>query len=76
MEEARLFTNGQSQAVRLPKAFRFKGKSVFIRRLGNAIILLPRKDPWSSLINACRRFDEEILPKRDQGTQHRDKPFL
>jgi len=74
MDEARLFMNGQSQAVRLPKAFRFKGKSVYIRRLGEAIILLPRKDPWSSLINACNRFYGEF-PERAQGTQERDDLF-
>ena len=41
METARLFKNGQSQAVRLPKDFRFEGEKVFIKRVGNAVVLIP-----------------------------------
>jgi virulence-associated protein VagC len=40
---ARLFKNGRSQAVRLPKEFRFSGDEVFVRREGEAIILEPIK---------------------------------
>jgi antitoxin VapB len=76
MKEAKLFTNGQSQAVRLPKEFRFGGKSVYIRRLGDAILLLPHRKPWSSLINACGRFTEDFMATRDQGgVQKRESPF-
>jgi len=41
--KAKLFTHGGSQAVRLPKAFRFEGKEVFVRREGDAVILEPVK---------------------------------
>ncbi|NLF97609.1 MAG: AbrB/MazE/SpoVT family DNA-binding domain-containing protein, partial [Candidatus Riflebacteria bacterium] len=41
MKTAKIFQNGQSQAVRLPKEFRFKGKEVFVKKIGNAIMLLP-----------------------------------
>ena len=40
-ETARLFTHGGSQAVRLPKAFRFVGQEVLIRKEGDAVILEP-----------------------------------
>jgi len=49
---AKLFWNGRSQAVRLPKEFRFKGDAVEIRREGSAVILEPvaeaewPKDYW------------------------------
>ena len=44
---ARLFQNGRSQAVRLPKAFRFKGDEVTVRRKGEAVILEPvKKHAW------------------------------
>jgi antitoxin VapB len=75
MKEAKLFTNGQSQAVRLPKEFRFQGKSVYIRRLGDAIVLLPHHKPWSSLINACGSFSSDFMATREQGAQKRDIPF-
>jgi len=41
---ARLFWNGRSQAVRLPKEFRFPGEAVEIRREGSAVILEPMKE--------------------------------
>ena len=44
MNRAKLFKNGDSQAIRLPKEFRFKGKEVYIRREGNNIILTPIDD--------------------------------
>ena len=44
---AKLFQNGRSQAVRLPKAFRFKGSEVKIRKEGDKVILEPlKKAEW------------------------------
>ena len=45
MTTAKLFQNGQSQAVRLPKAFRLPGTEVYIKKVGNAIVLLPMDQP-------------------------------
>jgi antitoxin VapB len=42
MEEAKLFKNGQSQAVRLPRQYRFRGAAVYIRKLGNTVLLMPK----------------------------------
>lgn len=49
MDTAKLFLSGRSQAVRLPKAFRFEGSAVRIRRQGAAVILEPMADDWSWL---------------------------
>jgi antitoxin VapB len=43
MDTAKIFTNGQSQAVRLPKAYRLTGKEKYITKIGNAIILHPKR---------------------------------
>jgi antitoxin VapB len=67
MKTAKLFRNGQSQAVRLPKEFRFKGDSVFIQHLGNCVVLVPRQDPWASMFAATKLFSEDFMTKRDQG---------
>ena len=56
MQTAKLFPNGQSQAVRLPKEFRFDGKRVYIQRLGSAVILLPFQAPWQSLLDSLGEF--------------------
>lgn len=70
MPTAKLFLNGRSQAVRLPKAFRFEGiTEVQIARDGDAIILRPPKRPSiERLIAALDEF--ENFPDREQPTQN------
>ena len=75
MREAKLFKNGQSQAVRLPKEFRLPGKSVYIRRLGPIVMLIPKEQSWESLEDACDKFTQDFMSSRDQGIQERDVPF-
>jgi antitoxin VapB len=45
-QTAKLFSNGHSQAVRLPKEFRFDGREVGIHRQGNTVVLTPLHNPW------------------------------
>jgi antitoxin VapB len=68
MQTAKLFLNGRSQAVRLPKAFRFEGiTEVYIEREGDRVILSPGKRPSiERLIAALDEF--ESFPERDQPT--------
>ena len=66
MNTAKLFKNGQSQAVRLPKEFRFKGQEVFIKKSGNAVVLLPEKDSWQSLVSSLDQFSPEFMAERNQ----------
>ncbi|RXK89170.1 AbrB/MazE/SpoVT family DNA-binding domain-containing protein, partial [Chlorobaculum sp. 24CR] len=49
MDTAKIFTSGRSQAVRLPKEYRFEGKEVIVRHFGNGVILLPCDKPWDML---------------------------
>jgi antitoxin VapB len=69
MHTAKLFLNGRSQAVRLPKAFRFEGVTeVQIERDGDAVILRPSKRPSiECLIAALDEF--ESFPEREQPAQ-------
>lgn len=66
MQTAKLFLNGRSQAVRLPKAFRFEGMTeVLIERDGDRVILSPGKRPSiERLISALGEFD--AFPEREQ----------
>jgi antitoxin VapB len=66
VETAKLFMNGRSQAVRLPKGFRFEGDEVFIKRVGDAVLLLPRRDPWRILIDSLEGFSEDFMEEREQ----------
>lgn len=66
MEKAKLFINGRSQAVRIPKAFRFEGDEVYIKRLGDAVILIPYYAPWKTLIDSLKVFSPDFMEERDQ----------
>ncbi len=71
---AKLFQNGQSQAVSLPKEFRFNGESeVDISRLGDFVILSPHKsNKWQTLVDAVNEFsDDFVLSREDLPSQHR-----
>ena len=60
MKTAKLFRNGQSQAVRLPKEFRFEGEQVFIQRIGNAVVLLPVDAPFRTLFESLPLFTDDF----------------
>ena len=66
MQEAKLFQNGQSQAVRLPKEYRFDGDSVAIRRLGEAVVLQP-KESWNTLFDSLEQFSPDFMDETDQA---------
>ncbi len=69
MKTARIFFNGQSQAVRLPKEFRFDGEEVFIKKVGDATVLFPTNNPWGSLIKSLKHFSSDFMETRDQPDQ-------
>jgi antitoxin VapB len=70
MQTAKIFINGRSQAVRLPKDFRFDEKDVFIKKIGRMVVLLPKDDPWSSLVNSLDQFTEDFMENREQPDQN------
>jgi antitoxin VapB len=75
MQTAKLFINGRSQAVRLPKAFRFEGiQEVLIERVGDAVILRPPPRPSiERLIAALEGF--EAFPDREQPATQEPREF-
>ena len=66
MKTAKLFQNGQSQAVRLPKEFRFEGEEVFIKKTGNVVMLIPMAHSWDSLLGSLDKFTPDFMSERDQ----------
>lgn len=69
MTTAKLFKNGQSQAVRLPREFAFSGKEVYVRRVGTAVLLVPMEDPWSALEASLNMFSDDFMEERVQPPQ-------
>jgi len=75
---AKLFKNGQSQAVRLPKEFRFENSDeVYIKKLGDKVILFPKnsKSVWQSLFESLDEFSDDFMTKREQPSQQREELF-
>jgi len=73
MQTAKIFINGRSQAVRLPKEFRFSGNDVYIKKLGNIVLLIPKDDPWASLADSLDQFTDDYMETRDQPPQQSRK---
>jgi antitoxin VapB len=66
MTKAKLFKNGSSQAVRLPKEFKFRGDEVYIKKIGRLVVLIPKEDPWDSLVQSLDGFSDDFLAERKQ----------
>ena len=69
MQTAKLFNNGRSQAVRLPKEFRFTGDDVYIKKYQGIVMLLPKESPWTSLVDSLDRFSSDFMNERNQPDQ-------
>lgn len=66
---AKLFQNGASQAVRLPKEFRFVGDEVGIKQVGSAVLLFPKDAAWDLMAQAIDGFDDDFMAQRAQPTK-------
>jgi antitoxin VapB len=76
MERAKIFWSGRSQAVRLPKDFRFQGEEVRIRRHGNAVILEPMAEDWTWLDSIAGKLDEDFAQAVDERPEQQERPAL
>jgi len=76
MTTAKLFWSGRSQAVRLPKEFRFQGSEVRIRRRGKAVILEPAADDWSWLDAIVGKLDDDFVEAVNERPQPQERPEL
>ena len=75
---AKIFKNGQSQAVRLPKEFRFENQEeLFVKKVEDGIILLPKNDKsvWDNMFNRLDEFSDDFMNERVQPTQNREDLF-
>ena len=64
MMTAKVFENGGSQAVRLPKEYRFTDSEVAISKVGNIVLLMPIDTKWSSFMQAVDMFSEDFMQDR------------
>lgn len=76
MDKAKVFWSGRSQAVRLPKEFRFKSDEVRIRRQGNAVILEPLSNDWEWLDKITGNLDEDFMRFAAEKPEPQQRPEL
>ena len=70
METAKVFETGRSQAVRIPKRFRFSGDEVFIQRVGNVLLLTHKEKAWETFLEGLNGFTDDFFPNgREQDGQ-------
>ena len=80
-QKDKIFNNGNSQAVRLPKEFRFEGKEIIVRKVENGVLLMSQdKNMWGNWFDNLDKFSEDftkILDSREinKNTQKQEDLF-
>ncbi len=70
MQTAKLFENGRSQAVRLPKNYQFEGDDVYIQKIGDVVILFPKNKDWEIFLEGLHSFSDDFMSEgREQGIE-------
>jgi antitoxin VapB len=66
MNTGKLLMNGDNQTVVLPKEFQFQGNEVYIKKIGNAVVLISKENPWQTLFDAIELFSDDFMETREQ----------
>jgi antitoxin VapB len=69
MKTAKIFSNGRSQAVRLPEDCRFDTNEIGINKIGNAVVLYPLNSGWAPLLEACGKFTDDFMADRGDPSE-------
>ena len=73
MKIAKVFKNGGSQAIRLPKECRFSSDEVMVNKIGDIVILLSKQNNWDSFMKAIEMFSDDFMKDgraRDNVQEH------
>lgn len=76
MMTAKLFENGRSQAVRLPKECRFSGDEVVVNKVGDVVILMPKENKWSGFLNSLELFSEDFMSDGREQSEMQERESL
>jgi len=74
-QTAKVFINGRSQAVRLPKEFRFNTTEVYIRKVGDDVVISEKKPTWRDFFQRKSAFDNDYLADRDNDFPQERESF-
>lgn len=73
MMTAKVFENGRSQAVRLPKECRFNTDEVAVNRIGDIVLLMPKTNKWSSFMQAIEMFSDDFMQDGRDGSLEQER---
>jgi antitoxin VapB len=77
METAKLFRNGRSQAVRLPKAYRFEGNEVYIKKVAGGVLLISKNQSiWDLWEKNLMKYEEPLMTERNQPELQQEREIL
>jgi antitoxin VapB len=66
MNTAQISTDGTHQIVILPEDFKVSGTEVYIKKVGSAIVLIAKDNPWQSLFESLEQFSDDFMTAREQ----------
>lgn len=70
---AKVFKNGRSQAIRLPKEYRVNTEAVYIEKIGQSLIIVPKeKSKWDIMRNALEGLEDFDIPRNQLEVQEKD----
>jgi antitoxin VapB len=75
MNTAKLTTDGINQVVILPEDFQLSGTEVYIKKVGNAIVLLSKDNPWQTLFDSLDQFSDDFMTDRNQPVMQTRENF-
>lgn len=73
MDTAKIFENGRSQAVRLPKEYRFEDNDVYIKKVDDVVMLIPRNKVWKTFRNSFNKFTSDLDLTRDENDSPQER---
>jgi antitoxin VapB len=76
MMTAKVFENGRSQAVRLPKEYRFSSDEVMINKIGDIVILMPKSNKWDSFMKAIDMFSPDFMEDESNRNINQEREEL
>lgn len=76
MLTAKVFENGRSQAVRLPKECRFDASEVAVNKIGDIVLLMPKTEKWASFMQAVDLFSEDFMAEGRTAERQQEREEL
>jgi antitoxin VapB len=74
MLTTKVFRSGNSQAIRIPKEYQIDGEELYINKIGNAIVIFPKNDPWDLFKKSLADFsDDYFMEGRNQPKMQKRK---